>query len=158
MLSVLDKIINIDQFSYILKILWWINFQYRHQPKHHSHRSLDRLQRESNLESNNENSFKTRVQVISPDCQHMVRNGYNLEKWLECKIWMNFLYLILSQIRVEVDPEIGWNDVWDWADTYIVENVFKNKYLRNNKMEYVAHNELKRGKKSILTGQCTVLP
>jgi len=31
---------------------------------------------------------------------------------------MNFLYLILSLIRAEVDLEIGWNDAWDWVWAY----------------------------------------
>ena len=60
---------------------------HRYKPKnhvktHHSSRSLDRLQH--NLESddhyseaNKENTFKTRIQVISPERQHMIQNGGN---------------------------------------------------------------------------------
>ena len=60
---------------------------HRYKPKnhvktHHSSRSLDRLQH--NLESdqydseaNKENAFKTRIQVISPERQHMIQNGGN---------------------------------------------------------------------------------
>ena len=58
---------------------------HRYKPKnhvktHHSSRSLDRLQH--NLESdqydseaNKENAFKTRIQVISPERQHMIQNN-----------------------------------------------------------------------------------
>ena len=51
-----------------------------HVKTHHNSRSLDRLQH--NLESddaysevNKENAFKTRIQVISPERQHMIQNG-----------------------------------------------------------------------------------
>ena len=68
--------------SFYLFIFYFFNPYYRYRPKpnpkHHSSRSLDRLQHESDLESNKENSFKTRIQVISPDRQHnLVQNGYN---------------------------------------------------------------------------------
>ena len=57
-----------------------MKFFCRYRPKssakHHSSRSLDRLQHEEH-EANKENTFKTRIQVISPDRQHMIQNGYN---------------------------------------------------------------------------------
>ena len=46
---------------------------------HHSSRSLDRLQHNlepSDYEANKENTFKTRIQVISPERQHMIQNGH----------------------------------------------------------------------------------
>ena len=68
--------------NYFYLFFYFFNPYYRYRPKpnpkHHSSRSLDRLQHESDLESNKENSFKTRIQVISPDRQHnLVQNGYN---------------------------------------------------------------------------------
>ncbi len=55
---------------------------HRSQPKsHHSSRSLDRLQHPNQdmdySDSNKENTFKTRIQVISPESQHMIQNGVN---------------------------------------------------------------------------------
>ena len=53
------------------------NHRYKVPKKaHHSSRSLDRLQHDE-YEANKENTFKTRIQVISPDSQHMIQNGMN---------------------------------------------------------------------------------
>lgn len=53
---------------------------HRYKPKsyanYHNSRSLDRLQHHpDDYEANKENTFKTRIQVISPDRQHMIQNG-----------------------------------------------------------------------------------
>ena len=67
------------KFLQIVFHLFFLFFRYRPKAsvKHHSSRSLDRLQHEDDLEANKENAFKTRIQVISPDRQHMIQNGYN---------------------------------------------------------------------------------
>ena len=69
-------------WKFLQIVIFQLFFQFfRYRPKasvkHHSSRSLDRLQHEDDLEANKENAFKTRIQVISPDRQHMIQNGYN---------------------------------------------------------------------------------
>ena len=74
-----QKMPNFENPQIVIFQLFSIFFRYRPKAsvKHHSSRSLDRLQHEDDLEANKENAFKTRIQVISPDRQHMIQNGYN---------------------------------------------------------------------------------